>query len=170
MKVYGKRTAAPPARPRPLPPALPRPATVDCALRYCIYCIRLSRFPRRPPVTGRRRRRWWWGTGWKDSPVGRREGTGRARVNVRYGAPDPPGGVARCAAPVLITHGSLRSRDFNWHAYTRPTTPRRIAIIEPELKIHSRRYDGDGRCGGGGDDDATARGGSAALFRPSCRR
>lgn len=32
----------------------------------------------------------------------------RGPVNVRYGAPDPPGGVARCAAPMSITHGSLR--------------------------------------------------------------
>lgn len=29
-----------------------------------------------------------------------------ARVNVRYGAPDPPGGVARCAASVTITHAA----------------------------------------------------------------
>lgn len=58
-------------------------------------------------------------------------------MNVRYGAPDPPGGVARCAAPVLITHGlASLPPDFNWHAYTRPTTHTAAyrAIIEARIE------------------------------------
>jgi len=68
----------------------------------------------------------------------------RGRVNVRYGAPDPPGGVARCAAPVSITHGSLRFQTLigsfgDAHAYIYTARRARCTIIAMGLEIHSAR-------------------------------
>jgi len=106
----------------------------------------------------------WWVGGWSvgsGRPDGIREVTlqvagdasavaRRRRVNVRYGAPDPPGGVARCAALVSITHGSLRFQTLigsfgDAHAYIYTAWRARGTIIATAgLEIHSaRRRRGD---------------------------